>query len=154
MVNIKQFYICVADWESISIIRTAGIWGVSDKALKQMSSVRMGDNILFYIKAGKVNDEKKDSSIFGIFEVSSNLWVKNDNIFVRDGVQNTNTYPNRIFIKKVSGCETPKEFRPLIQKLSFIKSKTRWGTTFMGRSMFKIGETDYKTIEEYLTSSK
>lgn len=150
----KQFYICVADWRTISIIEKSEIWGVSDKALKQISSVCVGDNLLFYIKAGKVNDEKKDSSIFGIFEVSSDLWIKNDDTFVKDGVQNTNYYPNRVSIKKISGCELPINFRPLIQKLSFIKSKERWGSAFMGKSMIKIDEDDYKTIEEYLTSSK
>jgi len=150
----KQFYICVADWRTISIIEKSEIWGVTDKWLKQISSACVGDYLLFYIIAGKVNDEKKDSSIFGIFEISSDLWIKNDDTFVRDGVQNTNDYPNRVNIKKISGCELPKNFRPLIQKLHFIKNKERWGTAFMGKSMIKIDENDYKIIEEYLTSSK
>ncbi len=108
--------------------------------------------MLLYIKGGKYANEKKVPSILGIFQATTNLWRKEDDIFMDENQKRKNIYPNRIIISKIIEANGIKEFKPLVNRLAFIKNKQRWGLTFWGRSMIEINENDYQIIEQYLLS--
>lgn len=142
-------YICITDWSNIDTIIKNNIWAAKDKHLNQISECEIGDRLIFFIKSGRYKGEKKPTSVYGIYEVSSDLFRDESKIFSGD-----ETYPNRIKIKKIVDVEKIKRFKPLIPKLKFIRNKEYWGPTFMGRSMIKINKNDFEIIKNYLTDNK
>jgi len=86
------------------------IWGVGDKSVKQLNNVNIDDILLIYIKSGKYNGERMDSSIFGIFKVASEIWKEENNIFINEETSRKDIYPNRIRIQKVIKCKKTKKF--------------------------------------------
>ena len=61
------------------------------------------------------------------------------------------TFPNRIRVKPIRVPDKPLEFKPLIDKMEFIKNKKKWNTHLFGRAMREIPEKDYRSIEAMLS---
>jgi len=139
-------FICVTDMENLNKTIDNNIWGVKESHKKQLEKVENGDNLLFFVKAGKYRGEKNDSAIFGIYKVASEMFFDSSKIFIADN----ESFPYRIKISRTFNMDKPKNFRVLIPKLGIIKNKERWGVLFMGRAMIQLDNQDYEVIKEYL----
>lgn len=139
-------FICVTDMENLHKTIDNNIWGVKESHKRQLKKVENGDNLLFFVKAGRYQGEKNDSAIFGIYKVASELFFDSSKIFIT----NNESFPYRIKISRTFNMDSPKNFRTLIPKLKIIKNKKRWGILFMGRAMIQIDNQDYELIKEYL----
>lgn len=138
-------FICVINWTSFDVIIKNNIWGIKELHKRQIYNANIGDLLLFYIKAGKYRGDKKDSSIFGVYNVVSNVTYNDSNIF-----KSEETFPHRVEIKQMDSVKKPKDFRLLVPKLNIIKNKEKWGLLFWGTSMIEIDNHDYNLILEYL----
>lgn len=138
-------FICVTDWINLDKIVNNDIWGVKEHHRRQIYNTSIGDKLLFYIKAGKDGGRKKDTAIFGIYEVASDVFYDDSQIF-----KGKEAFPLRVEIKRTVHIEGPKDFRSLISKLRVIKNKEKWGLLFWGRAMIEVDEHDFNLIAEYL----
>lgn len=138
-------FICIIDWGNYEKIIENNILGVKYLHRGQINNVNIGDKLLFYIKAGKYQGDKKDSSIIGAFEIISDVFSDETRIF-----KGTENFPLRVKIKRIEKFKEPKNFRPLISKLQVIKNKEKWGMLFWGRAIIEVNNHDYNLILDYL----
>ena len=138
----KLYWLCITNRENWEIIKKHNIWGVSERHKNTIMKVKKGDKLVFYVKQEVQGKEKYPSMIVGIYEVASEPYRDETEIF--EG----GTYPWRIKIKPIKLGEI--EFKPLIPQLKFIRNKLRWSGHLMGRAMIKLPEEDYQIISGLL----
>jgi len=143
------YWLCITNSQNWEVIRKENVWGVSDRHKNTISRVKLGDKLLMYGIQEKTAEKILEPRIYGIFEATSNVYREGKKIFKSKSGE---TYPNRIKIKPVTIPDSPLEFKPLIEKMNFIKNKKRWNTHLFGRAMREIPEKDYKTIEKMLSA--
>ncbi len=85
------------------------------------------------------------SLITGIYEVISDIYEDNSQIFVVPRRMANENFPLRIKLKPITIFKNPIQFKPLIPKLSFIKNKVMWSGSIRS-AMRVIPETDYELI--------
>jgi len=88
----------------------------------------------------------KKRTSWGFFKVASELYRDTKRVFKRM------TLPYRVRLEPVVVPESPKDFKPIVRKLEFVKKKKRWSGYLAGRMIREIPEKDCKAIEDYLKS--
>ena len=143
------YWICITNSANWEVIKKENVWGVSDRHKNAISRVKPGDKLVIYgIQEKTADGEILEPRIYGIFEAVSGVYRDGKRIFKS---KKGETFPNRIRIKPVRVPNKPLEFKPLIEKMEFIKNKKKWNTHLFGRAMREIPEKDYKTIEKMLS---
>jgi len=136
-----SYWLCITNEENWKVIKNTHIWGVSDRHRKKIERVRIGDFMIFYIKPVKIG---------GIFKVISEPFESGKALFTWQGVSGQEVFPYRVKIKPVILPQEPIEFRPLIQKLRFIRNKRLWVGHILGKTMRLIPKEDYELIKSAL----
>ena len=133
-------WICVTNRANFEVVKGKGIWGVTDRYSNKIAEVKSGDTLIFYLMQER--SESGDilpTAIGGAFVAKSKVFKDSKKIFKGE------VYPNRIRVEPLIVPNTPVLFKPLVQKLSFIKNKQYWSGYFR-RAMLKIPERDCKLI--------
>ena len=130
------------------MVKSKKVWGVSARHKNQISRVKPGDILVFYVKQEKRGDSMAPSRVVGIFEAASAPFVDESRIFSAAGFGENERFPYRVRLKPLTIPEEPLEFKPLIPKLKFIRNKNRWSGHLMGKAMREIPKEDYKVIEK------
>lgn len=104
-----------------------------DRRLRRLSK---GDRIVFYSPRAEIRAGESVQSFTAIGEVIDDAPYQVDGAWRR--------------AMRFSGAAAAS-VRPLIESLDFIANKKSWGVTFR-RGFFQIGEKDFSTIENAMTS--
>jgi predicted RNA-binding protein len=111
----NKYFICIIDRYVLNKIQNNEIWGVKKSNINALKKSKKGDKLIFYVKAGRLNDKSYAPSIFGIYEINSDIYYDSSDIF-KFG---TEVFPNRVKIKQIFKMKESKSFKPLITKLNF-----------------------------------
>lgn len=140
------YWLCITNSDNWKVIKKENIWGVADRYKNTIARVRKGDVLIIYGIQEKKDDKIIEPRIYGIFKAESEVFRDSKRIFkTKDEI-----YPNRIKISPERIPTKPIKFKPLIEKLKFIKNKKKWNTHLFGRAMREIDDEDYKTIDNAL----
>lgn len=141
-----NYWICITNEENWNIVRNKKVWGVSERHKNQISRVKPGDVLVFYVKQERGEKGVKPSKIVGIFEATSKPFKDDSKIFSPVGFGDER-FPHRVKLKPLIVPEEPLEFKPLIPKLRFIRNKDKWSGHLMGKAMREIPKEDYEVIK-------
>jgi len=136
-----KYWLCVANevnWEKVQKLNT---WGIRARFRKLIEQVKLGDELVFYVKPKRIG---------GIFKVVSNSYEDHKKIFSTKGFRggDRETFPFRIRLERLTVPEDFLPFEQLIPKLNFIANKEKWGGYLVGRALIPISEDDYDTIRD------
>lgn len=120
------YWIYVTSSDNWRITEKTNVLGVSNRYRNTASRVSKGDQCLIYVKKGKVNGEKLESRIVGIYEISSEVYEDNGLIFNPPSANKQEAFTLRIKLRPVRVLKTALQFKPLTASLSFIKNKRKW----------------------------
>jgi len=139
-----KYWLCITNQDNWEVIREKGIWGVSERHKSTIQKVKPGDKCLIYVVSSRLEKEIIPSKVVAAYDVSSELFDDRTEIFksVREG----ESYPLRVKLKEVKIFPTPVEFKPMIQRLSFIKNKRKWTGHIQGKAMREIPAEDYELL--------
>ena len=138
-----RYWLCITSDENWEVVREKRIWGVSERHRKQISEVRPGDVLIFYVKQ-KLGKGAHPPLITGIFEADSEPFKDESELFVPTSPGER--FPHRVRLKEKLIPRKPVEFKQLIPKLKFITNKERWAVHLMGKAMKEISGEDYDRI--------
>lgn len=139
-------WIYVTSPDNWNVTEKTNILGVSQRFRNMLSQVNKGDKCLVYVKKGKVNGEKLEPRIVGIYEILSQVYEDSSQIFDPPVADKREAFTLRIKLRPVRVLKTALQFKPLVARLSFIKNKERWAMPFMGRGLVQIPREDYEII--------
>jgi predicted RNA-binding protein len=139
-----KYWLCITNQENWDIIKEKGIWGVSARHKGTIQEVRPGDKLLIYVVSTRLEKEIIPSKIVAAYEVSSELFEDRTMIFKPN--RKGEPYPLRVKLKEVKIFPTPVEFKPMIQRLTFIKNKKKWSGHIQGKAMREIPAEDYELL--------
>jgi len=137
-------WLYVIDRENWEIVKKERVLGVPPRNKKTIQRVKPGDQVVVYIKQEITKEGIIGPDVGGVFKVASEPYRETKRVFRRV------TLPYRVKLEPVVVPERPKDFKPLIRKLEFIKRKKRWSGYLAGRMIREIPEGDCKKIVEYL----
>ena len=107
------YWICVTNEENWEVVKARGIWGVSERGKRALMSVRPGDLLVFYVIPKHIG---------GVFRAVSEPYIDREPIFIpvksRDEV-----FEYRVRVEPVLLPKEPIDFTPLVERLSFIKTR-------------------------------
>jgi len=138
-----RYWLCITNDENWEVVKEKRIWGVSERHKKQISEVKPGDMLVFYVKQ-KLGKDAHPPLITGIFTADSEVFKDDSEIFIPTSPGEK--FPYRVKLREKLILERPVEFKQLIPKLSFITNKRRWSGHLQGRAMREIAEEDYREI--------
>jgi predicted RNA-binding protein len=142
--NYWLFVTTQANWK---VSRENNIVGVAERHKNALSKVHLGDKSLFYIKAiYSAKDVGEPPLVSGAYEVISDIYYDSRRIFSSPSDMSEETFPWRLQLNCLTPSSEPIAFKPLIEKLSFIKNKKHWGGTLQGNALLNIPEQDFRTI--------
>ena len=134
----EKYYLCITNERNWEIAVTKHVWGVTNKHIRELERLRIGDFLVFYLKPSKIG---------GVFEVTSQMFNEDEPLFVSEGFDKKEIFSNRIRIKPFKIPGSPVEFKPLIPMLRFIKRKDRsWGASIQGKALVAIFKEDFECI--------
>ena len=136
------------------MVKSRKVWGVSEMHRNQISRVKPGDVLVFYVKQERKEKTTIPSRVVGIFEAASKSFVDDSRIFSPAGFSENERFPHRVRLKPIIVPEKPLEFKPLIPKLKFIRNKRRWSGHLMGKAMREIPEEDCRMIRKAMEGAK
>ncbi len=139
-------WLYIVDRDNWEVVKKENIIGIPPRNKKMASRIKPGDRVVVYIKQQVTKDEALPPQIGGVFKVVSEVYRDTKRIFKRM------TLPYRLKLEPVLVPKEPKDFKPIVRKLEFVKKKKRWSGYLAGRIVRKIPETDCEIIEEYLKS--
>ena len=137
-----RYWLCITNDENWEVVREKRIWGVSERHRRQISEVKPGDALVFYVKQ-KLGKEAHPPLIAGIFTADSEPFEDDSEVFVPIAGEK---FPYRVRLKEKLVPKKPIEFKPLIPELKFITNKDKWSGHLMGKAMREIPEEDYERI--------
>lgn len=146
---ILEYWLCILNETNWNVVKSKGIWGVSERHKNTIEKVEIGDKLVFYLVQEKTDKGVLPSRIAGIGEAVSKVFKDSSRIFSSKGFSSSETFPYRIRVKLELVLEKPLEFKPLIPKLTFIKNKEKWTGHIMGKAMRRIPKEDYETIASF-----
>ena len=133
-----KYWLCVTNKDNWKIIQKKKIWGVPKNKKGIMSRVKIGDDLIFYVKPKKIG---------GVLKAASESFESEKKIF--RPITDESIFTNRITLKEVLVPKNPINVRKLVPKLSFIKNKEKWGWYLRG-TMRLIPKEDYEIIKSAL----
>lgn len=127
--------------ENYSICLDRKIVGVSETRASRLHNIRVGDLLIFYVSRSSFNDSSLPIKEFSALVKSiGNSFKSKEEIWpTLLGFWSSTRMPIEIIHTKKCKAED------LVDKLSFIKNKTYWGTAFRA-GIRKISEHDFNTI--------
>ncbi|MBB6402672.1 putative RNA-binding protein [Methanococcus maripaludis] len=144
MVILTNYFMCITDEENWNVVKDKKVWGVSEMYKNTIAKVEKGDMLLIY-EMGKNGKEPKPQYVRGLYEVTSEVKTDNKRIFGIHPDRPNETYPLRLKLKEIEVFESPILFKPLVEKLEFIKNKKQWSGS-LRRAMVPLSEKDFNTI--------
>jgi predicted RNA-binding protein len=141
------YWLCITNEENWQVVKAKNIWGVAERHKNTIAKVKEGDNLLFYLKQEKINDEITESRITGIFKAASPFYRDDKKIFNVPKGMGAEMFPLRINIKPVRIFDEPLLFKPLIPQLKFVTNKKRWSGHLMGKAMRAIPGEDFALVQ-------
>jgi len=139
-------WLYIVDRDNWEVVKKENILGLPPRNKKTAEKIKPGDYVVVYIKQQITKEETLPPQIGGIFKVASELYRDTKRVFKRM------TLPYRVRLEPVVVPESPKDFKPIVRKLEFVKKKKRWSGYLAGRMIREIPEKDCKAIEDYLKS--
>ncbi len=142
-------WLCVTNQRNWRVVVSRGIWGVSERFRRSIELVKPGDKLVFYLVQEKHEGELVPSRVVGVMSVVSEPFVDKRKIFKPAGSAGEEIFPYRVRVKKELIPKGWVEFKPLVDKLKFIKNKQYW-TGALRRAMVKIPKEDYELLVQEL----
>jgi predicted RNA-binding protein len=133
-----NYWLFITTPENWQISKEKKVVGYAERYKNALSRVNKGDKCLLYIKSRHAVD--------GEYEISSEVYYDSQQVFQSPSHNPDETFPLRLDLRRLSPPKAPISLKRLIPKLSFIKSKQRWGGTFQGNAVLSIPEEDYRII--------
>ncbi len=140
------YWLCILNRGNWKVVRDYKIWGVAERHRTPISSVKVGDQLLFYVIGETINNMRYESGICGSAEAASEVFKDARRIFASEKTEN---YPLRIRLSNVVSFEKEVPFKPLIHELDFIKNKRKWSGHLQGKAMRQISESDFDKIRSH-----
>jgi len=142
--NEKTHWLCILNRENWNIVKRESVWGVSERHRKQINKAKIGDALVFYCVGETFGGEKREPEITGICEVASKPYKDSKKIFSSVGKQDI--FPYRVRVKPIKIFEESIAFKPLVDKMNFIRNKKRYASHIFGKTMRTIPKEDYEVI--------
>jgi predicted RNA-binding protein len=111
-----------------------------------LSRVKKADKCLVYVKSQLAAGETIEPQIVAQYEIASTVFEDGEKMFVTPPNNPNETFQLRLRLESLRVFEPPIEFKPLIQRLSFLPNKTNWTGPIRGRAMVQIPQSDYDCI--------
>ncbi|MBA2861829.1 putative RNA-binding protein [Methanococcus maripaludis] len=144
VVILTNYFMCITNEENWNVVKDKKVWGVSEMYKNTIAKVEKGDMLLIY-EMGITGKEPKPQYIRGLYEVTSDVNRDGKKIFGAHPRNPNETYPLRVKLKEIEVFESPILFKPLVEKLEFIKNKKQWSGS-LRRAMVPLNEKDFNTI--------
>jgi predicted RNA-binding protein len=141
-----SYWIYVTNSDNWAVTKKTNILAASARYKNALSKVKKGDKCLVYVKSEIIAREKIEPKIVAQYEIASTVFEDNKKIFVAPPLLPHETFDFRIRLKPLGVFSTPVEFKPLIQRLSFISNKKHWTGSIRGSAIVKIPKSDYDLI--------
>jgi predicted RNA-binding protein len=140
-------WIYVTTSDNWGVTKKRNLLGVPERNKNVIGRLRKGDRCLVYVKQERVSGQVSGAQIVGAYEIASDVFYDPTKVFSTPrGMYEKETFSLRMKMKPLSIFEKPIEFKPLVQKLAFIRNKNNYGTHLIGRALVPISESDYKLI--------
>jgi predicted RNA-binding protein len=150
-----NYWIYVTTSDNWTVTKKRNLLGVPERNKNAIVRVEKGDRCLVYVKQERVSGKVSGATIVGAYEIASEVFHEPTKVFsTPQGTSEKETFSLRMKMKPLSIFEKPIEFKPLVEKLEFIKNKNNYGPYLRGRALIQIGESDYKLIESAHDSLK
>lgn len=140
-----QRWLCTSTRENAEVVEKKHIWGVAKRYQNTIAKVKKGDSLLIYAMQAKIGDEVFPPIITGEYQVISDVYEDDSQIFQTPPFLGNECFPLRLKLKPLKFFNPPIEFKPLIPTLGFIKNKKMWTGHIRG-AMRVIPEEDYQKI--------
>lgn len=140
-------WLCILNRSNFEVVKNSRVWGVSERHKNQSTKSKIGEKCIFYLIAEYYLGENKKPSIGGIFEIDSDSYIDNSQLFVSDPNSNER-FPFRVKVKTVKVYHPELPFKPLVPLLKFITNKSNYGRHLFGRAMRQIPDEDLNLILE------
>ncbi len=108
--------------------------------------MKEGDIAIIYIKWDSITYPYITPAIAGIFSVISSPYYDTAPLFNTPKNMGNEKFPCRIKLEPIKIFNIPLEFKPLVEKLPFIRNKQKWGGHLQGCALRDIGQKDYEII--------
>lgn len=144
-----NYWLCVTNGDNWRVVVSKGVWGVSERFKRPLELVKSGDKLVFYLVQEKREGELLPSRVVGVMSVVSEPFVDEKKIFKPAGSAGEEIFPYRVRVKKELIPKGWVEFKPLVDRLKFIKNKQYW-TGALRRAMVRIPKEDYELIVQEL----
>jgi predicted RNA-binding protein len=141
-----SYWIYVTNSDNWAVTKKTNILGASARHKNALSRVNKGDKCLIYVKSEIIAGERIEPMIVAQYEIASTQFEDNKKIFVAPPLLPNENFDFRIRLKPLRVFSTPVEFKPLIQRLSFIRNKKYWTGSIRGSAIVKIPRSDYDLI--------
>ena len=119
-------------------------WAFTDKSRRLTEKIRLGDHGIVYLR----NEEKSGSSALGGIVGFSGAPFR-----LTGGSMFDQLFPVRLPIRVNYVLKEPVPFRPLVQRIDFMKHKINWGSYLQGHAAIELAEKDYRTMIEAIMKS-
>ena len=141
-----SYWIYVTNSDNWAITKKTNILGASARNKNALSRVKRGDKCLVYMKGEFIAGNWIEPKIVAEYEIASTVFEDSKKMFVAPPNAPHETFQLRLRLEPISVFEPPIEFKPLIQRLSFLPNKTIWTGPIRGRAMVHIPASDYNFI--------
>jgi predicted RNA-binding protein len=141
-----SFWLYVTNSDNWAVTKKTNILGASAKYKNTLSRVKKGDKCLVYVKGQVISGETIGPKIVAQYKIASTVFEDSRKMFVTPPNTPDETFQLRLRLEPVTVFEPPIEFKPLIQRLSFLPNKTYWTGPIRGRAMVQIPQSDYDSI--------
>jgi len=125
-------WVGISERKAWDIVREKRIWGVAQRHADTISKVHLGDRILFYAR------DMETPSVFGVFEVISELFVNHTPVFGNDG----EVYPLRLKLRPVILLDEPLPLASVAGDLETFAGSADWEAELEGKAMRAIPDAD------------
>lgn len=134
----RQFWIAVVSKDHVERATAGGFAQVNHGKAGPLERMRAGDGFAFYSPRNSYPDGEPLQAFTAIGRVRSGTVYQADRADRADGFR-----PFRLDVDFFAGVEAP--VKPLLQELSFIRSKTHWGAAFRF-GVVRVPRTDFAVI--------
>lgn len=141
------YWLIVTTVENLQVIKEKCVVGISERNTTAFAEVMEGDKCVIYTRLEKKPAGKTiGPTMTGVFEVVS-MGYGRSKIFQAPPARPSEIFPLRLKVKPASPfIDNAIPFKPLIDKLAFIKHKKHWGSYLQGRALIPLSEKDYRAI--------
>lgn len=142
-----NYWIYITTSDNWKITKMQNLLGVPERNKNIIAKLQKGDRCLVYVKQERVAGEVVGAQIVADYEIASDVFRDPTRVFTTPrGLSEKEMFGLRTRLKPITVFEKPIDFKPLVEKLEFIRNKKNYGTHFIGRALIPIGGNDYNLI--------